>query len=223
MLLVKKQKDNPTAHLTLLTCNQWACKECGDRNRSQWTHRIMKGVSHYQRKGHEFSFVTLTLRGDTRQRSRSVEAWRKLFPRIIERHRRKVGTVPYAVIPELHKNGVVHMHALVASQLPKRWWKDTSFTCGAGHQADVKNIDDHKSTVGYVTKYLGKGMGLKRWPKGYRRIRVTHGWPQQQKRGSTDNAVYEVYHGGSIDYVVARLEHLNYTVVTGHGPRSLTL
>lgn len=215
MALVKKQRNNPTAFVVVLPCGMWSCPECGQVNKSRWSHRIMKGVSHYQRRGHEFSFVTLTLRGDTRQRMRSIETWRKVFPRIIERHRRKVGTVPYAVIPELHKNGVVHLHSLIASQLPSRWWKDTSFHCGAGYMAKSIPVADHKATVGYVTKYLGKGIDLVKWPKGYRRIRVTHDWPREQKRPSTDNAVYEIYHGADVDYVVAKLKRLGYIVSAG--------
>lgn len=222
MALVKKQRGNPTAFITVLTCNMWSCPECGDRLKRRWTHRIMKGISHYQRKGHKFSFVTLTLRGDTRQRAKSIEAWRKLFPRIIERHRRKVGTVPYAVIPELHKNGVVHLHVLIASQLTKRWWKDTAFHCGAGHQADMKPIDDHTAVVGYLMKYLGKGMTLNKWPKNYRRIRVTHDWPKATKRGTTDNAVYEIYHASNADYVIAKLKHFGYIVSAGYSQNSPT-
>lgn len=183
----------------------------------------MKGVSHYQRKGHKFSFVTLTLRGDTRQRMRSVEVWRKLFPRIIERHRRKCGTVPYATIPELHKNGVVHMHLIIASQLSKRWWKDTAFHCGAGYQADSKPIEKHTQAVAYVTKYLGKGLGLKKWPKNYRRIRVTHGWPRSQKKGTTDNAIYQVYRASEVDYVIQKLQRQSYIVATGYGSQHLEL
>ena len=186
-----------------------------------WSHRIMKGVSHYQRKGHEFSFVTLTLRGDTRQREASIQAWRKLFPRIIERHRRTVGTVPYVVVPECHKNGVVHIHAIVASQLKKRWWKDTSFHAGAGHQADCKPIDNHQQAVGYVTKYLGKSIGLKRWPAKFKRIRATAGWPDHRPQKNASEGVWQVYGAQDADYVIAKLERLGYTVKTGYGEREV--
>ena len=221
--LIKKSRENWDAHITVPSCNMWSCPECSERLRRQWSHRIMKGVSHYQRKGHKFSFVTLTLRGDTRSRNRSIDAWRVLFPRIIERHRRLLGTVPYAVIPELHKNGVVHIHCIIASQLTKRWWKDTSFHAGAGHQADMKPITDHTGAVSYVVKYLGKGMGLKKWPKNYRRIRVTHDWPKDRSRDLASSAVYDIYHARDLDYVIAKLERLGYNVITGYGQKTTQL
>lgn len=187
----------------VLPCGKWTCPECGERNRKTWMHDVMYGVSWYmETQNMEFSLLTLTLSGRNRSRQSSISAWRSVWPRLFSRHYRKYGSCPYVLVPEMHRNGVVHLHAIVSSPTTKRWWKDNCYACGGGYIADFELCRDERRAGAYATKYLGKNLAVHNWPKGYRRIRTSRYWPKVPRSAASDNYEWKVIHPGQLDWLV---------------------
>lgn len=156
----------------------WSCPECGETNASAWRDRVLYGVLMYMtERGIEFRFVTLTLGGNNRTRLNSIQAWREVWPRLYARHYRKHGARPYVLIPEMHRNGVVHLHAIIATDEKQRWWKDNCYAVGGGYMAKSIAIDQPSNILVYMAKYMTKNNAVKRWPDNYRRVRTSHDWP----------------------------------------------
>ena len=79
------------------------------------------------------------------------------------------------------------MHGLTTAILPQRWWKDNAIECGLGFMSDVSEVEAVGSVAGYVAKYTGKMMSQSRFPKGARRLRLSHGWPDLAAQPMPEN------------------------------------
>jgi len=141
-------------------------------------------------------FITLTGRGYFTPTS-SIHFFRKNWPKMrkrIEHVTAKWADVTetafnYFLVPERHKSGVLHAHALVTTyEGRKRWYKDTAHKCGFGWMADCQPIDTPGEAVGYITKYLHKDAGGMDWPKNFMRVRHSKGWPMADDK---KNELYE--------------------------------
>lgn len=97
------------------------------------------------------------------------------------------------LIPEKHEDGRMHVHALWNAGVSKRWLKDNARKRGLGYQAEVKRVSNSGSASKYVTKYVGKNLGID-VPAHFRRVRVSKNWVDIPK---PDNAM-----------VVLRWEHV---------------
>ena len=84
----------------------------------------------------------------------------------------------YALLPEQHKDGRLHMHMLIGAAIKKRWLKDNAFASGAGFMADSEPLTSGKRGAYYVSKYVGKSLGVEQWPVKFRRIRTSQKWPE---------------------------------------------
>lgn len=154
-------------------------------------------------KGDEYDFVTLTLHEalKTNQSTRVVfeRAWRKLYAAL----KRSQKDFSYVLVPELHKDGRMHVHIITNFHPPEtyyihrrktrnkqvkrmrhpdlmdRFWKDAPRAYGFGYANDQEHIQgDTGKVAGYIAKYLAKQRKINQWPKNFKHVRASHGIPQ---------------------------------------------
>lgn len=177
-------------------CKLWSCPECAQRNRRRWATRIYQGMNEYSVDGRCWWLATMTLLGGKRSLDQQVYIWRDAWPKLyhrMKRHTSKAGNpeLRYAIAPELSpEEGRMHCHMLLNDDLsavptknkkqPYRsdWLKDNCAEVGLGYIADIRPMPNSKIGSWYMSKYVGKALGVEEWPKYLQRIRVSNGWPE---------------------------------------------
>ena len=129
-------------------------------------------------EGRSLSFVTLTSHRLVRSLSRGIEVWRSAWPKLSARWRRATNKLQYLYIPEHVKGSNFHVHLITTATLPTRWYKDNAAETGLGYEAKAVLILEAKWCGGYVGKYLGKAMSSMEYPKYFRRVNTSRGWPK---------------------------------------------
>lgn len=159
-------------------CKMWDCPQCAIRNRQQWSVRIAQGVGFYRMVNtHGWRFITLTSSKKLATRDQCLYVWPRAWAKLSARIRRKYEGIRYVLLPELHKDGRVHVHAIMSHNVTKRWLKDNAPYCGLGQQHDSIPLGDELMAIFYTTKYLAKSTEVNTWPKNLRRIRTNQKWP----------------------------------------------
>ncbi len=215
VVIVRRNEQTRQAEVFMPACKTWACAECADRNKHMWKHRVMHGVDHYQKQGKEFSFVTITLGKFYESREASILGWRKVWPRVYDRHGRACGKQPYCIIPECHRNGRVHLHLIIAGSVNERWWKDNVWGCGGGFIASSDALSNVGGAASYVTKYITKSIGLKAWPHKFKRIRLSHHWPSKPGKTDDTESVYSLVHPEALEWTISWLWRRDFDVRYG--------
>jgi hypothetical protein len=183
-------------------CRQWDCPHCAEVLAKQWMLRCMMLVSNSDSE-QSFDFVTLTMHEDlkTNKSTRAVfeDAWRKLYAAL----KRAQKDFSYVLVPELHKDGRMHVHMITSFHPPDeyfvhhhrqrnkqvrrmraagvmdRFWKDVPRAYGFGYANDQEPIEgDVAKVAGYIGKYLSKQRKVNQWPKGFKHVRASHDVPQ---------------------------------------------
>lgn len=157
-------------------CKMWNCAYCGGINRSRLRSRMSLGYEYFAKQGHLVEFLTITSH-EKLGASGSERFWPGAWNRLSCRLRRKVPAVEYAFVPERHKDGRMHAHGLVTDAPGLRWWKDNARACGFGYQADRQEVES-EGVAGYIAKYTGKSLQNSNFRKGFRRYRMSQGWPK---------------------------------------------
>lgn len=160
-------------------CGLWSCPECAKINQEIWTWRAANGGLVLARKFGNVEFLTLTSH-EKLGAAASVDVWPDAWDKLRKRAGRAGGELQYFAVPERHKSGRLHVHAIIATrdELPLRWWKNAARACGMGYQADLQEVVNEGGVGGYVGKYLAKTLQYSNWKKGFRRIRTSQGWPK---------------------------------------------
>jgi hypothetical protein len=150
------------AILTRLRCKQWDCAYCAYVNRVQWHMRIMRTLPHLDTP---LAFITVTIKPRKNERDYGLARIRGGLNRLQKRMRRAnmFDEMPYVRTYERQKNGNWHAHALIGwanywygmryagkrietpdqlNKANKRWLKDNAASCGLGHQADYRILQD---------------------------------------------------------------------------------
>ncbi len=142
-------------------------------------------------RGDNLFFVTLTAMG-WMSVSKTLENWRENWPRLSSRLRRAAkGSCEYVYVHERHKNGRLHTHLVINVNLGRRWWKDVPPSCGFGYMNDVQDVENSAGVAAYVSKYLAKSL-RENWPKGWRRISSSRGWPMPEVDDVDDGKLWVV-------------------------------
>lgn len=175
--LIALDKNEKLAVFFKPRCKLWSCPACSETNKKLWTVRVYQGASNLTANGHVLNFLTLTSHEKTDKRS-SLKIWPLAWKKLRERANYERKGFQYVLIPEQHKNGRLHVHALETAGLGKRWWKDNARECGLGFMADEQIARTAGGAAVYVTKYLTKSIAYQEWPKGFRRVRVSQRWPK---------------------------------------------
>lgn len=176
--LVGIDKGMLRAVVVLPGCGLWACPACAEVNARRWTARAVQGGNELTELGEQLYFLTLTHRGHLTQQG-SLERWRKCWPKLSARMRRASPEHrEYLYIHEQHRTGVLHTHFIMTAHLDKRWWKDAPAATGFGYMNDYEPCRDGPAAGSYAAKYLAKSLERLAWPKGWRRVGCSRGWPQ---------------------------------------------
>lgn len=194
-------------------CKSWTCPACAEINKAIWTMRAEHGARSFLRQGYEISFLTLTSHEKlTPAQTMNVwaDAWKKLRQRAVRAAGEGFG---YMMMPEQHKNGRLHMHALETARLSSRWWKDAARECGLGYMADERPIEAIGGAVQYVTKYVTKSIEDTKWPLRWRRVRVSNNWPKLPPAPEPEGWYFSPVEGNRASQQEAeRLTNQGYTV-----------
>lgn len=162
--------------------------------------------------GHELSFVTLTSHRLVKTPFAGVVVWRKAWPKLSARWRRKSPGVQYVYVGEVSKMGRFHIHIITTAALPTRWYKDNAPETGLGYIAKAIPIVEAIECGNYVTKYLTKAVADGGWPKYWRRVNTSRKWPKPKEPESP----YEWENMGNdparVLFAIANYEHHGWTV-----------
>jgi len=164
------------ALITRANCDQWDCAECSVRMSARWVLRAEIGVRHYIGAGLHVDFTTIASHEKLASFEATEAVWRDAWPVLYAALKRRATHLEYFIVPEKHKDGRMHVHALWTADVTQKWLKDNARRRGLGYQAKVKRVADAHQAVKYVTKYVGKSLGEKA-PRHFRRVRVSQGWP----------------------------------------------
>jgi len=164
------------ALVTRADCDQWSCEECAKRMRERWVLRAEIGVRGYIGAGLHVDFITITSHEKLPDFASTERVWRQAWPVLYAALKRRATKFEFFIVPEKHKDGRMHVHALWTADVTQKWLKDNARRRGLGYQANRKPVTDPRAAVRYVGKYIGKSLGSD-VPKRFRRIRVSHGWP----------------------------------------------
>lgn len=157
-------------------CKQWDCHECAVKHRERWVLRAQMGVRQYLGEGLKVDFVTITSHERLKTFTATDYVWRQAWPKLYAALKRHAEKLEYFIVPERHKDGRMHVHALWTANVSQKWVKDNGRRRGLGYQAKVKHVADAQAASNYVTKYVGKSLG-EDCPENFRRVRVSQGWP----------------------------------------------
>lgn len=123
-------------------------------------------------------FVTLTSHELVRSLTAGLAVWRKAWPKLSAKMRRRQDGMQYMSVPELTKLSSFHVHMITSSELKTRWYKDNARAAGLGYQAKAVPVLSGLECGGYTTKYLTKAIALQGWPKYARRVNTSQNWPR---------------------------------------------
>lgn len=212
------------AHRALMTdadCGSWKCEECAQRLRQHWTQRAAHGAKVLLDEGNTLYFATLTCH----ERNKTFEAGAASFPdawgKLHKRLNRTSDTREYLLIPEHHKDGRLHMHAIWTFPVKTRWLKDNGRSCGFGYMNQIgrrghldEEIHDPATVSDYVSKELGKQLGYTVPPR-FRRVRVSKHWAALPLPDTDTSELDWHYIGGNgaLNAVYEECDHLKLTII----------
>lgn len=165
------------ALVTRADCDSWACPECAVRMREQWVLRAQIGVRQYIGAGQHVDFITITSHEKLPDFASTERVWSQAWPVLYAALKRRSSKFEFFIVPEKHKDGRMHVHAIWTAEVSQKYLKDNARKRGLGHQAKVRPVLDAGSAVRYIGKYVGKSLG-EDVPKRFRRVRVSQGWPK---------------------------------------------
>jgi hypothetical protein len=163
------------------------------------------------------SFLTLTSHGRL-DAPRTVAVFGDAWNRLRGRAARRAPNGQYYLIPERHLDGRLHVHAIETYNLGSRFWKDAAASCGLGYIAEEEEVRSARKAAWYASKYLAKSIEVIEWPKGFRRVRTSRGWPKLPELPPPLGWTFKpLPHGTRWQDDIAHWSRLDYTViVTGH-------
>lgn len=159
-------------------CKCWDCPTCARVNMYQWAARIGDGYSQYMLEGVDgWRFVTITSHPKLKSKRTTLWVWPKAWAKLSTRMRRAYDGIRYVLIPELHKDGRLHIHMIASGGMTTLWLKTNAPRCGLGYMNEAEIISEVSRATWYVTKYLSKALDVSEWPRNFRRIRTSQKWP----------------------------------------------
>lgn len=179
-LLIARDAQRRVLLVSRANCDSWSCPECAERMKQNWIARARWGYSVFVADGLRVDFVTITSHEKLRTFADTETVWRKAWATLYAALKRKARRLEYMIVPERHKDGRMHVHALWTAEVSERWLKDNARKRGLGYMADVSQVKDVGHAASYVTKYISKNLGADAPPR-FRRVRVSQGFPEIPK------------------------------------------
>lgn len=162
----------------------------------KWVLRAQIGVREFINDGRLVDFITITSHEKLTSFEATQAVWRKAWPVLYAALKRRDTNLQYFIVPERHKDGRMHIHALWTAGVSQKWLKDNGRKRGLGYQAKVKKVESAGAAVRYVTKYVGKTLGVET-PKRTRRVIVSQGWPDIPAPNTAHNSLEWEYINGN--------------------------
>jgi len=156
-------------------CDTWKCPECAKRMSETWGLRAVMGARKILAQGDKLDFITITSHEKLKTFSATEAIWQKAWSPLYNAIKRKKLALEYIVIPECHKNGRMHVHALWNAEVSKKWLKDNARRRGLGYQCEIRHVSSAGRAAEYVTKYIGKSLDFE-YPARFRRVRASNNW-----------------------------------------------
>jgi len=198
------------------TCDSWKCQECSERMAENWKYRAEFGVRALQKQGHKMEFVTITSHEKLPNFEATERVWREAWSVLYAALKRKKPDLCYMLVPEKHKSGRMHVHAVWNANITERWLKDNARSRGLGYQCKVISISDQGGAPIYITKYVGKSLG-DNVPAHFRRVRVSDNFPVVPKPDTPNNGLQWEYvsTNGALSIVYEQCQRNNITLLDG--------
>ena len=174
-LLIAFDKNTHRALVTRANCDSWNCPECKQRMSDRWGMRAIIGARQIIASGDPLDFVTITGHEKLKTFEATEAVWRSAWSKLYAAVKRKQPSLMYFIVPEKHKDGRMHVHALWNAGVSQRWLKDNARRRGLGYQAKIIHLTEGGKAARYVCKYIGKGLGDD-VPAHFRRVRVSQNW-----------------------------------------------
>lgn len=174
-----------TAVVHKMGCKSWACPYCSIKRKGFLVVKAYMGIETYKAAGVvDWFFGTITVHRRWRGPA-SVTNFKKNWGKFYQRMKRKTkGQLFYILLPEKHADGTLHVHIISTCQAETRWWKDNGAECGLGFINQNEPLVSTVKAAYYVTKYVGKAVGLSDWPADLRRVRFSIRWPKPEPDNS---------------------------------------
>lgn len=193
-------------------CKSWLCPYCAVINMHQWSARAYHGAKILAEAGQAVYFLTLTS-SPKLDASGTLEVFPSAWPALRKRAQYSAPGGEYLLIPERHQDGRLHIHALVTWNLGERWYKDNAAACGLGYMAKLIAVTEPEIAAWYLTKYLSKSLGGLAWPKHFRRVRTSKGWPALPEMAEAEGWTFsKLAQGEALNVAVERQEKAGYQV-----------
>jgi len=195
-------------------CDTWKCAECAKRMSETWGLRALMGARKIQSQGDKLDFITITSHEKLKTFSATAEVWNSAWGALYNAVKRKKPQLEYIVIPECHKDGRLHIHALWNADVTKKWLKDNARKRGLGYQCEICHVASVGRASFYVTKYIGKSLDLD-YPVRFRRVRCSNNWADIPKP-TTDSANLQweyVGSNGALSLVYEQCREHHYSMI----------
>jgi len=174
-LLIGWQDGTRRCLVTRANCDSWKCADCSKRMAERWGLRASMGAKEIIRRGEPLDFVTITSHEKLPDFASTERVWRKAWSMLYAAIKRKKPSLEYMIVPEKHKDGRMHVHALWNAGVSQKWLKDNARKRGLGYQCKVIRVTADGHAQKYITKYIGKSLGDNA-AAHFRRVRVSDNW-----------------------------------------------
>jgi len=214
-------EDGKRCLITDADCDSWRCPECSEKLRQHWTLRAAHGAKQLLDEGIPLSFATIT----SNPKLTDFDSCARMFPnawlKLHKRLNRTSDVREYILIPEHHRDGRLHMHAIWSFGVNTRWLKDNCASCGFGYMSQIgrRGKTDEKITHAhqvseYVSKELGKQLGYP-MPARFRRVRTSAHWAELDSPESEAGMMNWQYIGsnGALQTLYERCANQNLTMI----------
>lgn len=168
--------------ITDADCNSWKCAECRERLKDRWVLTAQHGAKILIDQENDLYFATITSHENLKTFASCARVFTPAWDKLHKRLNRTTDVREYFLVPERHKDGRMHVHAIWTFPVSTRWLKDNGRECGFGYKNQIgrrgatdEKITDVKQVSEYVGKYLTKSLGDD-VPARFRRVRVSRGW-----------------------------------------------
>lgn len=211
--MIARNRANNTCIIFQVACKQWDCPACAETNALRCVLQATHGANVLFDAGYMLEFVTLTSH-EKLDEKQSYYVLPKAWNRLNRRIKRAVGNPLYFAVPEQHKDGRWHLHALVNFNLPERWWKDNARQCGMGYQVDIQTVENAGLVSWYIAKYMTKQLQNAELYKSHRHVRHSNNWPKLPEKSIDPNWEFKIIpQYRQVSDAVVQHQNDGYTVI----------
>jgi len=213
-LLFGWDNDNKRVYVAHANCDSWNCEECRIRMAENWGLRAALGCVQIIQRGEQLDFVTITSHEKLATFQQTESVWRDAWATLYAALKRQKRDLCYMIVPERHKDGRMHVHALWNAGVSQKWLKDNARKRGLGYQCKIIHVSAERHAQKYIVKYVGKDIGSDA-PPHFRRVRVSDNWANIPKPNTVFNGLRWEYIGtnGALQIVYEQCAERKITII----------